>query len=81
EYLTGPWRGGGERPVLDLSTCVQCLHCWISCPDSAIYIEDGQVTGFDYDHCKGCGICANECPPFVKAIYMIDERRFEEEAA
>ncbi|MEM2816748.1 MAG: 4Fe-4S binding protein, partial [Candidatus Bathyarchaeia archaeon] len=22
----------------------------------------------DYDYCKGCGICANECP--VKAIAM-----------
>jgi pyruvate ferredoxin oxidoreductase delta subunit len=25
----------------------------------------------DYDHCKGCGICAHECP--VKAIKMIPE--------
>jgi len=25
----------------------------------------------DYDYCKGCGICANECPK--KAIEMIIE--------
>ncbi|MFP3216806.1 MAG: 4Fe-4S binding protein, partial [Vulcanisaeta sp.] len=25
----------------------------------------------DYDHCKGCGICAHECP--VKAIKMVPE--------
>ncbi|MFP3483271.1 MAG: 4Fe-4S binding protein, partial [Caldivirga sp.] len=25
----------------------------------------------NYDYCKGCGICANECP--VKAIKMVPE--------
>jgi pyruvate ferredoxin oxidoreductase delta subunit len=73
---TGFWRGGGTRPVLDLNLCVQCLHCWISCPDACFILENGQVTGIDYDHCKGCGICASECPPMVKAIVLIDERRF-----
>ncbi|MFZ8855432.1 MAG: 4Fe-4S binding protein, partial [Thermofilaceae archaeon] len=32
--------------------------------------EDDSVE-IDYDHCKGCGICANECP--VKAIAMVEE--------
>ncbi len=76
-YLTGEWRGGGKRPVLNLSACVHCLHCWISCPDTAIVIERGKMLGFDYEHCKGCGICANECPPMVKAITMAAEELFE----
>ena len=32
------------------------------CPDSSILVENEEMTGIDYDHCKGCGICVNECP-------------------
>jgi pyruvate ferredoxin oxidoreductase delta subunit len=77
---TGYWRGGGKRPLLDLNLCVQCLHCWIACPDMCFILENGKITGIDYDHCKGCGICANECPPLVKAIITVDESRFTEQA-
>lgn len=63
-YVTGTWRS--MRPVRDLEQCTQCLICWIVCPDAAITIEDGKVVGFDYQHCKGCGICAEQCPVKVK---------------
>jgi pyruvate ferredoxin oxidoreductase delta subunit len=43
------------------------------CPDSAVFAEDGKMMGFDLDHCKGCGICAVECPDKVKAIKMVEE--------
>ena len=33
-------------------------------------IENGKVVGIDLDHCKGCGICAEECPR--KAVSMIE---------
>ncbi len=72
----GFWRGGGQRPLIDLNMCVQCLHCWISCPDSCFILEEGKVAAINYEHCKGCGICAQECPPMVNAIVMIEERRF-----
>jgi pyruvate ferredoxin oxidoreductase delta subunit len=32
----------------------------------------GKFVGFDYDYCKGCGICAYECPK--EAIKMVDEQ-------
>jgi NADPH-dependent glutamate synthase beta subunit-like oxidoreductase len=43
--------------------CNQCEVCLIFCPDVAISRRaDG--LGFDiaYDYCKGCGLCAAECP-------------------
>lgn len=73
EYQTGDWRT--FRPVRDEEKCTDCLLCWIYCPDSSVIVSDGKVTGFDYDHCKGCGICAEMCPPRVKAIEMVEERR------
>ena len=75
-YQTGDWRT--TRPVLDQSKCINCLFCWIYCPDSAILVEDGKVVGIDYDYCKGCGICAAECPVKpVPAIIMVPEAEAE----
>ncbi|HVP58211.1 MAG TPA: 4Fe-4S dicluster domain-containing protein [bacterium] len=71
EYETGSWRT--FRPVRDEAKCTHCLRCWIYCPDSAIEVKDGKVVGIDLDHCKGCGICADVCPPKVQAIKMVQE--------
>ncbi len=81
EYITGSWRT--LRPVRDEERCTNCMICWVYCPDSAILVRDGKVVGFDYDHCKGCGICAHECPVKVekhaytgqpgKVIQMVEE--------
>ncbi len=69
QYQTGTW--GTFRPVFNAEICIQCLFCWIYCPDSAILVQEGQVVGIDYDHCKGCAICSHECPTKpVKAILM-----------
>jgi len=64
EYITGGWRT--LRPLRDTEQCTHCMICWINCPDSAIIVENSKVVGFDYDHCKGCGICANVCPVKIK---------------
>ncbi len=72
-YKTGDWRN--IRPIWNKEKCIQCLRCWIYCPDSSIIIKDGKVDGIDLDHCKGCGICAAECPVKpVKAITMVPEK-------
>lgn len=74
-YETGGWRA--KRPVVDMDKCTHCLVCWVFCPDIAILTQNSRFMGFDLLHCKGCGICAAECPP--KAITMHDEMGFREE--
>ena len=68
-YNTGSWRT--FKPVVDKSKCIHCLQCWIYCPDSSVIVKDGKMEGFDYEHCKGCAICASICP--VKCIKMEKE--------
>jgi len=44
-------------------TCTYCDNCLIFCPDVAIaYNPDDKGYIINYDYCKGCGICVNECP-------------------
>lgn len=52
---------------LSCGNCLTCDNCWTLCPDSAVIktadVEaDGSFYVFDYDYCKGCGLCAHECP-------------------
>lgn len=69
-YQTGGWRT--FAPMLHMDKCIHCFICWVFCPDSSILTKDGKITGFDLEHCKGCGICANECPK--NAIEMVYEQ-------
>jgi 2-oxoacid:acceptor oxidoreductase delta subunit (pyruvate/2-ketoisovalerate family) len=65
---TGGWRTG-VKPEVQLAQCVNCLLCWLYCPDSAIRLDGTDFVGFDYDVCKGCEICAEICP--TEAIEMV----------
>jgi 2-oxoacid:acceptor oxidoreductase delta subunit (pyruvate/2-ketoisovalerate family) len=67
---TGSWRTG-LKPEVDRSACVNCLLCWLYCPDSAVLVDGEVFVGFDYDYCKGCEVCAEMCP--AGAITMVPE--------
>lgn len=52
---------------MSCGNCLACDNCWTMCPDSAVLktrknAADGSHYVFDLDYCKGCGICAAECP-------------------
>ena len=39
--------------------------------DTSVLVKDEKVYDFDLKHCKGCGVCAKECP--FDAIQMVPE--------
>ncbi|MFC1941723.1 NAD(P)-binding protein [Chloroflexota bacterium] len=44
-------------------TCNACGNCFIFCPDSSVCLNESElISQIDYEYCKGCGICAEECP-------------------
>ena len=49
--------------------CFHCDNCYSYCPDNAIIKHEDGTLEINYDYCKGCGICASECP--CGAIKMI----------
>lgn len=73
---TGNWRS--LRPVINTEKCTKCGYCWLYCPEGTITKGDEGYYKIDYKYCKGCGICAHECP--VKAISMIREESAQKEA-
>jgi 2-oxoacid:acceptor oxidoreductase delta subunit (pyruvate/2-ketoisovalerate family) len=51
------------RRCMSCGNCFECDNCFGMCPDTAVKkLGDGLRYEFDYDYCKGCGICAAECP-------------------
>ncbi|WP_062313699.1 NAD(P)-binding protein [Demequina rhizosphaerae] len=62
------------RRCMSCGSCFECDNCFGMCPDDAIKkLGPGMRYEIDYDYCKGCGICAEECP--CGAIDMIPEVR------
>jgi len=60
------------RRCLSCGNCFECDNCYGVCPDNAATKLGGAKRyAFNYDYCKGCGICAAECP--CGAIVMTPE--------
>jgi 2-oxoacid:acceptor oxidoreductase delta subunit (pyruvate/2-ketoisovalerate family) len=60
------------RRCLSCGNCFECDNCYGVCPDNAVIkLGPGKRFAFDFDFCKGCGLCAKECP--CGAIDMVPE--------
>jgi NADPH-dependent glutamate synthase beta subunit-like oxidoreductase len=55
--------GYEARRCLSCGNCFECDNCYGVCPDNAVIKRGpGQRYEFNYDYCKGCGLCVSECP-------------------
>lgn len=60
------------RRCLSCGNCFNCDNCYAVCPDNAVIkLGPGKRYAINYDYCKGCGLCAEECP--CGAIEMVKE--------
>ncbi len=51
------------RRCLSRGNCFARDNGYGVCPDNAVIkSQNGQGYRFNYDFCKGCGLCAAECP-------------------
>jgi 2-oxoacid:acceptor oxidoreductase delta subunit (pyruvate/2-ketoisovalerate family) len=61
------------RRCLSCGNCFECDNCYGVCPDNAVIkLGPGKRFEFNYDYCKGCGLCEAECP--CGAIQMVPEK-------
>ena len=72
EVLGGLDEGNAQleaRRCLSCGNCFECDNCYGVCPDNAVIkLGPGKRFRFNYDYCKGCGLCAAECPCGAIAI-------------
>jgi Pyruvate/2-oxoacid:ferredoxin oxidoreductase delta subunit len=62
------------RRCMSCGSCFACDNCYGVCPDNAVIKLDptgSYAYEIDLDYCKGCGLCAQECP--CGAIEMVPE--------
>ena len=60
------------RRCMSCGNCFECDNCFGVCPDNAVIkLGENMRYEFNYDFCKGCGICVKECP--CGAIDMVPE--------
>jgi 2-oxoacid:acceptor oxidoreductase delta subunit (pyruvate/2-ketoisovalerate family) len=60
------------RRCLSCGNCFECDNCYGVCPDNAVIkLGPGKRYEFNFDYCKGCGLCVAECP--CGAIRMVPE--------
>jgi len=60
------------RRCFHCAVCSRCDNCFVFCPEGIIRRKPGGGYEIDLTYCKGCGVCAQECPR--GAIAIVRER-------
>ena len=61
-----------QRPIVNTDKCCHCGTCYFFCSSGCISDQGSYYAVSNVDFCKGCGVCAKECP--VHAIRLVRER-------
>jgi 2-oxoacid:acceptor oxidoreductase delta subunit (pyruvate/2-ketoisovalerate family) len=56
-----------QQPAVDIDKCCHCGTCYIFCP-TGCHEDKGTYFEPNIEYCKGCGICARECPSTAIAM-------------
>ncbi|MBW1805240.1 MAG: hydrogenase iron-sulfur subunit [Deltaproteobacteria bacterium] len=60
---------------IDLTDCSRCNLCFKRCPYGAIQIDDEKTPTVIKALCKGCGLCAADCPEeCINIVHYSDEQ-------
>ncbi|MEN9711097.1 MAG: putative oxidoreductase YgfK [Actinomycetota bacterium] len=58
------------RRCMSCGNCFGCDNCFGVCPDNAVIKHEDGTYEFNLDFCKGCGLCAKECPAGAIAMKL-----------
>ncbi len=68
-------RAEAVKALVDKDVCVNCDACVVSCIFNAIEAEPFGLPNIIEANCKGCGVCAAECPMgAMQLVHFTDEQ-------
>ena len=71
----GRIKAGAVKAIVDKDICVNCDACVVSCIFNAIDAEPFGLPSIIEANCKGCGVCAAECPMgAMQLVHFTDEQ-------
>jgi len=71
----GKIKAGAIKATVDKEICVNCDACEVSCIFNAVEAEPFGLPSIVEANCKGCGVCAAECPMgAMQLVHFTDEQ-------
>ena len=71
----GRIKAGAVKAIVEKEVCVNCDACVVSCIFNAVDAEPFGLPSIVEANCKGCGVCAAECPMgAMQLVHFTDEQ-------